>query len=260
MLPSGNDAALTLAENIGQQMRSLKRICPKKECKRDKEGDIEKTKNFGGNYIDTFVKEMNRVAKNEVHLRNTSYNNPHGLADRSNYSTAFDQAILSAYCMKIPEFAKIINTKQYSSTSYLPKVIVDKSLCKIKTQTPDANEITFETFGKDFVKFSQTWHNSNKLLGLPGFCGVKTGITSTAGSCLAVYFKNQALDRNLITVVLGSRNIEYRWKDTRRLTLYTNESLKSQKVLRLSPRKKVSSATPARFERSKLAVKAISSV
>ena len=41
MLPSGNDAALTLAENIGKLMRSLKRICPKKECKRDKEGDID---------------------------------------------------------------------------------------------------------------------------------------------------------------------------------------------------------------------------
>jgi D-alanyl-D-alanine carboxypeptidase len=86
---------------------------------------------------------------------------------------------------------------------------------------------------------------------LPGFCGVKTGITSTAGSCLAVYFKNQELDRNLITVVLGSRNIEYRWKDTRRLTLYANEVLMQEKQRKTSPKKKLSSA-PLRFERSKL--------
>ena len=32
-----------------------------------------------------------------------------------------------------------------------------------------------------------------------------------------------------MTVVLGSRNIEYRWKDTRRLTLWAAEVLKHQK-------------------------------
>jgi D-alanyl-D-alanine carboxypeptidase len=66
-----------------------------------------------------------------------------------------------------------------------------------------------------------------------------------------VYFKNQELDRNLITVVLGSRNIEYRWKDTRRLTLYANEVLMQEKQRKKSPKKKLSSA-PLRFERSKL--------
>ena len=63
-----------------------------------------------------------------------------------------------------------------------------------------------------------TWYNSNRLLTVPGFSGVKTGITQTAGSCLSVWFENE--DCKLITVVLGSRNIEYRWKDARRLTLW----------------------------------------
>jgi D-alanyl-D-alanine carboxypeptidase len=71
-----------------------------------------------------------------------------------------------------------------------------------------------------------------------------------------VYFKNLELDRNLITVVLGSRNIEYRWKDTRRLTLYANEVLIQEKRIKYSPTKKLSSA-PLRFERSKLQVKPI---
>lgn len=68
---------------------------------------------------------------------------------------------------------------------------------------------------------------------------------------MAVYFKNPELERNLITVVLGSRNIEYRWKDTRRLTLYTNEVLIAEKKMKSPTTKKLSSA-PLRFERSKL--------
>ena len=73
------------------------------------------------------------------------------------------------------------------------------------------------------------WHNSNRLLTVPGFSGVKTGITNTAGSCLSVYYDNGLSGdehARLITVVLGSRNIEYRWKDTRRLTLWASEVLK----------------------------------
>ena len=69
-----------------------------------------------------------------------------------------------------------------------------------------------------------TWYNSNRLLTVPGFVGVKTGITQTAGSCLSVCYEHE--DIRLVTVVLGSRNIEYRWKDARRLTLYAAAVIK----------------------------------
>jgi D-alanyl-D-alanine carboxypeptidase len=111
MLPSGNDAALTLAENFGRLMLTLRRA-----VKRDDHGKDPQ----GGSSIDIFVKEMNRVAKHVVHLRKTNYANPHGLAERANNSTAFDQALLASYAMKIPEFAQIVNTKSYTSVSYLP--------------------------------------------------------------------------------------------------------------------------------------------
>jgi len=78
--------------------------------------------------------------------------------------------------------------------------------------------------GSKFVEYPMTWYNSNKLLTVPGFKGVKTGITQTAGSCLSVWFENE--DCKLITVVLGSRNIEYRWKDTWRLTLWAASVIK----------------------------------
>ena len=153
--------------------------------------------------------------------------------------------------MKMPEFAKIVNTREYQATSYLPKTRVAKHFCKLKTVEIEQDQVPFNAKGREYVKFTQTWHNSNKLLSIPGFCGVKTGITSTAGSCLAVYFKNKKLNRNLITVVLGSRNIEYRWKDTRRLTLYANACLVQEHEIKHCPAKKVITGVPARFERPK---------
>ena len=45
-------------------------------------------------------------------------------------------------------------------------------------------------FGCKYVKYPMVWHNSNRLLTVPGFTGVKTGITNTAGSCLSVYYDN----------------------------------------------------------------------
>jgi D-alanyl-D-alanine carboxypeptidase (penicillin-binding protein 5/6) len=70
-----------------------------------------------------------------------------------------------------------------------------------------------------------TWYNSNRLLTVNGFSGIKTGITQTAGSCLSVNYDHK--DIKLITVVLGSRSIEDRWKDTYRLTLWAAATIKT---------------------------------
>jgi D-alanyl-D-alanine carboxypeptidase len=40
------------------------------------------------------------------------------------------------------------------------------------------------------VPYRMSWLNSNKLLGIDGFYGVKTGITQTAGPCLCILFEN----------------------------------------------------------------------
>lgn len=66
------------------------------------------------------------------------------------------------------------------------------------------------------------------MLDVPGFCGVKTGQTNTAGACLAIYYQNTAIGKNLVTVVLGSKSVEYRWKDTRRLTLWADAILRDE--------------------------------
>jgi D-alanyl-D-alanine carboxypeptidase len=66
---------------------------------------------------------------------------------------------------------------------------------------------------------------------------VKTGITNTAGSCLCVAYENKKLNKKIVTVVLGCRNMEYRWKDARRLTLWADSLLQQQAMVASSPTK-----------------------
>lgn len=81
MLPSGNDAAIVLAEKIS------------------------------GN-VDNFVILMNEKLKG-LGLNNTHFKNPHGYHDNNHYSTAIDMANLFRYCMQNETFKKIISTLEY---------------------------------------------------------------------------------------------------------------------------------------------------
>jgi len=88
MLPSGNDAAICLAEYLG-------------EC-------IDPTRDP----IQVFVEEMNQIA-HQLGLKNTLYSNPHGLHN-GNLSTARDLCKLSAIALKQPLFRQICNTARYT--------------------------------------------------------------------------------------------------------------------------------------------------
>lgn len=82
MLPSGNDAALVLAEAVSSD-------------------------------INSFVNLMNSKLK-ELGLYNTHFENPHGFHDPNHYSTCEDMANLFRYCLKNDTFKKIISTKTYT--------------------------------------------------------------------------------------------------------------------------------------------------
>ena len=79
MIPSGNDAALALADFVGG-------------------GDVQK-----------FVDMMNEKAA-ELGCTNTHFTNPHGLHDDEHYTTARDLAVITQYAMMLPEFMDITNT------------------------------------------------------------------------------------------------------------------------------------------------------
>ena len=82
MLPSGNDAAATLA------------------C-------------YMGGSISGFAELMNQKAK-ELGMDNTHFNNPHGLNDEEHYTTAADMAKLVREAMKNEMLMKIVGTQSYT--------------------------------------------------------------------------------------------------------------------------------------------------
>lgn len=82
MLRSGNDAAIMIAEYVGNGHKN-------------------------------FVDMMNKKAK-EIGMKHTTFNNPSGLDNKiGNYSTAYDMAILTSYAMKNETYRKIVSTKSY---------------------------------------------------------------------------------------------------------------------------------------------------
>lgn len=100
MLPSGNDAAMVLAENFSTRMTNR----TKRKIEKDELGNIiqksvkSKIVSFNES-CSLFVKQMNKTAR-RFFMKYTNYANPHGLADKSNHSTALELAYLANYAMK----------------------------------------------------------------------------------------------------------------------------------------------------------------
>ena len=141
MLRSGNDVAVALAANT-----------------------------LGEN---EFVNKMNEKSE-QLGMKNTVFNNPHGLDDETkNYSTAYDMALLARYAFKNPVYRKIISTRKY----------VTKSSMK-----------------------SYVWYNRMSLLGNYKYCiGGKNGYTPSAGKSLVSYA--QKGDLTLMIISLNDQSI-----------------------------------------------------
>jgi D-alanyl-D-alanine carboxypeptidase (penicillin-binding protein 5/6) len=152
MLESANDAAETLAEGIaGSRAR--------------------------------FVAEMNKRAA-QLGLRDTSYANPIGLDDPSNYSTARDLARLTFDLMQQPRFARVVDMPVAQLESGARPRVVD---------------------------------NRNALIAAYPFVnGVKTGHTTQAGYVLIGSARSRAGGR-VISVVMGEPSEAARDADTLKL-------------------------------------------
>lgn len=120
---------------------------------------------YCGGTIETFAQLMNDKA-HRLGLRNTHFENPHGLDAPEHYSTAADLATLTAYAMQNPIFRKTVSTKQL-------------------------------TIGNRVLR------NHNKLLWrFEGADGVKTGYTKSSGRILV---STAARDgRRLVAVTINA--------------------------------------------------------
>ena len=164
LLPSGNDAAVAIAEHFGEQV--------------DPESDKKS--------YDRFIQAMNETAA-ALNMHNTTYANPHGLPNSTHLTSARDLAILAQQAMQFPLFRKIVSTSQRG--------------CTVKGNAGYSRNVH--------------WKNSNRLLAIEGYDGIKTGTTEAAGACLVSQATRDG--KSLIAVVLGSSSSEARYVDSRNL-------------------------------------------
>ena len=168
LLPSGNDAAVALAEHFGRRLLSSADV--KQEI----------------TPLSRFVTEMNQMAK-EQQMHNTQFKNPHGLTEEGHLSTAHDLIKLAYAAMRLPEFQKRVACRQRGST----------------------------VTGPGGYRRNMLWKNTNRLLAIDGYRGVKTGTTTAAGACLVSM--GQRGSGAMFVVVLGASSSASRYADTRNL-------------------------------------------
>ncbi len=113
---------------------------------------------YYGDTLENFVRMMNDKAT-ELGLKNTHYQNPVGLHDTQNYTTANDTLILTSYALKNETFKKICETTRYTVAA-----------------TQFSRERTIST--TNFLQDSTTNYYYSYAK------GVKTGYTDEAGRCL----------------------------------------------------------------------------
>lgn len=153
MLRSANDGSVALAEHIGGSEQNFARL-------------------------------MNMKAR-EIGAFNTNFCNAHGLTASNHYSSAFDLALMTRYAFGLPEFVRLVGTREEAVEWYQG----------VKTRTV---------------------RNTNRLLwSFAGADGVKTGTTNRAGYCLVASATRDG--RRFIAVVLNSPD---RWGEAARLLEY----------------------------------------
>ncbi|MDP2637719.1 MAG: hypothetical protein Q8P26_01510 [Candidatus Levybacteria bacterium] len=162
LLPSGNEAALALAENYP-----------------------------GG--TDVFVQKMNEKAKS-LKLLNTNFADSIGLEDSRDYTTPLDLARLASFAMENKIFAQIVSTK-----------------------TKEITDITGER--------KYTLNNLNKLLGVSGVNGIKTGYTEEAGQVLVTSKIEVDGDNKKHTLIIAVMGSEDRFWDTSKLLYAVSDNI-----------------------------------
>ena len=144
LVPSGTDAVYALAEHLGDGS------------------------------VDEFVGKMNDKAK-EMGLKNTHFENPAGIDDPENYSSAGDLARMAREAMKYPEFRKIVAEPEATISTQ------DRQI-----QIVNTNLLVVPNSGYDYGPAT----------------GVKTGTSPQAGACLVA--SAESGDESYIVVILDA--------------------------------------------------------
>ncbi len=135
---------------------------------------------------DRFIDQMNATAL-ALGMHKTHFVNPHGLTSERHLSTAMDLVQLAKAALEIPKFREYVTCRQHGCELSIP----------------------------GGYKRSVKWENTNRLLGIEGYTGIKTGTTDAAGACLVSSSQRNGME--LIVVSLKSASSDARYIDARNL-------------------------------------------
>ena len=133
-----------------------------------------------------FAKIMNKTVK-KIGLENTHYMNSFGEPHKEHYSTAYDLAKTVAYAGQYEEFLSVVKKTSYSFKS---------------------------------LKYRQSYYMvaADKLHGIDGHIGGKTGLSKQAGACYTGLYKHDG--RTYAVCVMGCTSKPVRWVDMKKLYAY----------------------------------------
>ena len=86
--------------------------------------------------IDEFSNLMNQKAL-EIGCKNTHFTNPSGIADENHYTTVYDLALITRYCMKNTTFRNIVSSKSCTINAFtLHLLYIGEQLAHQYSQSP----------------------------------------------------------------------------------------------------------------------------
>lgn len=183
MIPSGNDAAIAIAETLGKAFIDTNAYGNASE-------DQDEALRMNSDALDAFVDKMNRKAS-ELGCVDTLFENPHGLDygqfQGDLHSNAKEVSKIASYAMKIDTIRNIVDM--------------------------ESADIPVQRNGEETIVTVKT---TDELLGrYEGACGIKTGATDLAGPCLAGACERNGL--TLYAIILNSTSSEQRFLDATNL-------------------------------------------
>lgn len=181
MLPSGNDAAYTLAVYVARKVTG------------NPDMPIDEA-------IEYFCDMMNERAK-AAGAKDSHFSNPHGYHKDDHFTTPYDMAMIAREAMKYEFLQEVVSTPMYTMEDWNG---VDKD-------DPTKKEIRY------WRNTNLLINKNNKKYYYPYATGIKTGYTSSAGQCLVSSATKDNL--NLIAVVFQSTK-DCKWTDSVELFEY----------------------------------------
>lgn len=174
LLPSGNDAAETIAVNVGRELL----------------GDSGESASWE-KAAERFIEEMNSKAK-KLGLSNTHFKNAHGLEDADHYTTPADYAIIAREAFDNDMIRTAASTKKYTI----------KNLDGTDNELESTNIFLFTSasdYGSQFVEGSDDnpYYTTDVV-------AAKTGYTDTGGRTFAFY--SDVNDMDLIGILFKTEN------------------------------------------------------